>query len=292
MTLIVGVKCSDGIVLGADSKATYATPMGQSTISQDTVTKLHIANSRIVVGVSGPVGLGQSYSDEVDAYLAQNGQQVKWKSVAAAKTDLSQRFWKHAEPCWQRAAATVGVTGQQAALMQCLHYSAVAFEIDDEARLITFSQQCAAEEVTRDLPFVAIGSGQPQADPFLAFIRRIFWPSGLPTRTDGELACIWTLSEVIKHSPGGVGGAIQVVSFAKDKSRKWRAYELPKPEIDTHLQALTEMEMAMPSQLRISTTPVQPPSPSDTIPQPSEPVSAETQSAATTDEPARRTKPD
>lgn len=269
MTLIVGVKCSDGIVLGADSKATYATTTGQSTISQDTVTKLHIATNRIVIGVSGPIGLGQSYSDEVKAYLAQNGQQVKWKSVAQAKTDLSQRFWKHAEICWQRAGVTAGVIGQQAAYMQCVHSTAVAFEIADEPHLLTFSHQCAAEEVTKDLPFTAIGSGQPQADPFLAFIRRIFWPSGLPTLTDGQLACIWTLSEVIKHSPGGVGGDIQVVVLAKEKS-KWKAYELAKPDIDTHLQALAEMEAEMPLQLKITLTPESPATADESIPQPSE----------------------
>jgi ATP-dependent protease HslVU (ClpYQ) peptidase subunit len=267
MTLIVGVKCSDGIVLGADSKATYATPMGQSTISQDTVTKLHIANNRIVVGVSGPIGLGQSYSDEVDAYLVQSGQQVKWKSVAAAKTDLIQRFWKHAGPCWQRAGATAGVIGQQAALMQCLHYSAVAFAIEHEPHLITFSHQCEAEEVTKDLPFAAIGSGQPQADSFLAFIRRIFWPSGLPTMTDGQLACIWTLKEVIAHSPGGVGGDIQVVVMSEEK-HKWKAAELPRVEIENHLQAITEMEDGMRKQRLASTTP----SAAEEIPEPADPI--------------------
>ena len=272
MTLIVGVKCSDGIVLGADSKATYATTMGQSTISQDTVTKLHIATNRIVVGVSGPIGLGQSYSDEVDSYLAQNSYQVKWKSVAAAKTDLSQRFWKHAEPCWQRAAATVGVIGPQAAAMQCAHSTAIAFEIADEPHLITFSHQCAAEEVTKDLPFTAIGSGQPQADPFLAFIRRIFWPSGLPTLTDGQLACIWTLSEVIKHSPGGVGGDIQVVLLTKEKHR-WKSSELARVEIDTHLQALSAMEDEMRKHLKLATSP----SIAATIPEPTEPIEDEEQ---------------
>lgn len=267
MTLIVGVKCSDGIVLGADSKATYATTTGQSTISQDTVTKLHIANNRIVVGVSGPIGLGQSYSDEVDSYLVQNALQVKWKSVAVAKTELSQRFWKHAEPCWQRAATTAGVIGQQAAYMQCVHSTAVAFEIADEPHLITFSHQCAAEEVTKDLPFTAIGSGQPQADPFLAFIRRIFWPSGLPTLTDGQIACIWTLKEVITHSPGGVGGDIQLVILSKDKN-KWKASELPRIEIENHLQALSEMEVEMRKHLKLDAAPSTPVA----IPEPAEPT--------------------
>ena len=55
MTLIVGVKCSDGIVLGADSSATYTTQLAQQlTIRQDTVTKLHIASEKIIVSVFWP----------------------------------------------------------------------------------------------------------------------------------------------------------------------------------------------------------------------------------------------
>ncbi len=35
MTLIIGIKCSDGIVMGADGAATFAT-LGQPTIRQET----------------------------------------------------------------------------------------------------------------------------------------------------------------------------------------------------------------------------------------------------------------
>lgn len=95
-------------------------------------------------------------------------------------------------------------------------------------------------------------------------------PSGLPTVTDGQLACIWTLSEVIKHSPGGVGGAIQVVVLTKEKS-KWKAYELTKPDLDTHLQAPAVMEAQMPLQLKITPTTETPASPDQAIPRPTEP---------------------
>ena len=103
MTLIVGVKCSDGIVLGADSTATLGIPLGGSTIRQDTVTKLHIASGKLVIGVSGPVSLSQSYSDEIDAYISLKGLKITWKNVAEAKAELVKLLWKHAKPAWERA---------------------------------------------------------------------------------------------------------------------------------------------------------------------------------------------
>ncbi len=63
MTLIVGLKCSDGIVLGADGAATLGV-MGHQTARQ-TTKKLTILSESVVVGVSGPVGLAQRVAGEV-----------------------------------------------------------------------------------------------------------------------------------------------------------------------------------------------------------------------------------
>jgi ATP-dependent protease HslVU (ClpYQ) peptidase subunit len=63
MTLIVGIKCRNGIVMGADGAATLGA-LGQQTIRQET-EKLDILENRIIVGVSGPVGLGQRIRAEI-----------------------------------------------------------------------------------------------------------------------------------------------------------------------------------------------------------------------------------
>lgn len=244
MTLIVGVKCSDGIVLGADSAATYVTQLGQATIRQETVTKLHISENKIVIGVSGPISLSQSYSDELDAYINSRGKKIVWRNVAEAKKEITAMLWKHAGPAWDRAGVVVRAVGG-AAHGECLHSSAAAFAIDDEPHLIQFSMQCNAEEVTKDLPFVALGSGQPAADTFLAFVRRIFWTSGLPSLIDGQIAAVWTLDEVIKTNPGGVGGAVKVVVLKKDDKGRWRCDELTDGEIDVHRQMIADIERRM-----------------------------------------------
>ena len=58
MTLILGIRCTDGIVLGADGSATLGA-LGTYTARQQSVKKLRIVRDKIVFGLSGPVGLGQ-----------------------------------------------------------------------------------------------------------------------------------------------------------------------------------------------------------------------------------------
>ena len=55
MTLIIGVRCSDGVVIGADGAATLGSTLGGPTVMQP-VTKLQILEGTIVMGVSGQVG--------------------------------------------------------------------------------------------------------------------------------------------------------------------------------------------------------------------------------------------
>lgn len=263
MTLIVGVKCLDGIVLGADSAATFGTQLGQQhTIRQETATKLHIASNKIVIAVSGPVSLSQSYSDEIDAHIQSKGFKISWRNVAEAKKDIRNMFWKHAEEVWKKAEVVARVAGPQAAVGECNHASAAAFAIGDEPHLIQFSTQCNAEEVTSDLPFVSIGSGQPSADPFLAFIRRIFWPSGLPSLIDGQIATVWTLEEVIKTNPGGVGGEVRVAVLKKDSKGNWRCDHLSSQEIDVHRQLIADIESKMREAVNPALTEPIPPPPS------------------------------
>ena len=269
MTLIVGVKCQEGIVLGADSTATYATPLGQPTIRQDTATKLHIATDtspKLAIAVSGPISLSQSYCDEVDAYVRGHGNRITWRNIQQAKTQLTEMFWKHAGPTWQRGAVVAGVIGQAAAIKECGHHTATMFAIDDVPHLIQFSAHCNPEEVTQDLPFVSLGSGQLSADPFLAFIRRIFWPTGLPPLLDGKIATIWTLDEVIKHTPGGIGGNVRVSVLEKDRNNHWKCSELTQEEIDDHREALDETEKRMRER---------PPQAAEPLPEP-EPAAAQT----------------
>lgn len=64
MTLIVGIKSKEGIVLAADGAATLGS-MGNRTVIQS-VKKLSTIQDKIIVGVSGSVGLSQRINGVVD----------------------------------------------------------------------------------------------------------------------------------------------------------------------------------------------------------------------------------
>lgn len=261
MTLIVGIKCADGVVLGADSAATYATALGQQhTIKQQTSRKLDIIGADVVFGLSGPVGLGQSYKDDIASFVKTKGNRASWKSIGQAKQFFTDTMWKHAGPAWDRARVVAQTTGAQVAMQDSAAQTVVAFPVGDEPCLVQFTPQCQPEEATAGLPFLSIGSGQPVADPFLAFIRRVFWPQQPPSLSDGILATLWTITHTIQAQPGGVALPIRIVTLKKNKNDKWRAEELPEGELGEHQQMieLTEEEMRRAKDTFFETEPTSP----------------------------------
>ena len=120
--------------------------------------------------------------------------------------------------------------------------SVLALPLDGEPRLFQFDHQCAPEEASEDLPFIAIGSGEAIADPFLAFLRRIFWPTTLPSLVDGVFAAFWTLQHAIDVNPGGVAEPKQIITIAKDAAGKVSARELPDDELEDHVEAVRAAE--------------------------------------------------
>jgi Proteasome subunit len=242
VTLIVGIRCSDGVVLGADGAATLGA-MGAQTAQQKTVKKLSILKRKIVVGVSGPVGIGQRVraliEDEYDAGV------YKDKRPEDVMTLMRNKFWSGVVgPEWACASATAGVVGGHIAATSANGSILVALPLRAKAELIQFDHQCAPEMATAELPFVAIGGGQGIADPFLAFIRRIFWPTGCPSISDALFSTIWTLRHAIETNPGGVADPMQIVVLEK-KGGDWEARELTQPEIEQHIEAIADAESSL-----------------------------------------------
>lgn len=56
MTLLIGILCADGVVIGSDSAATLG-----SGVLQTPVQKVHVVNDSVLVATAGNVGLGQRF---------------------------------------------------------------------------------------------------------------------------------------------------------------------------------------------------------------------------------------
>jgi hypothetical protein len=159
-------------------------------------------------------------------------------------TIIRQAIWeKHIGPELQAASVAQKVIGP-IAMESALASTVAALPINYRPCLFQFDQQGTPEEATSDLPFVAIGSGQTIADPFLAFLRRIFWQSKLPTLPDGIFAALWILEHAIQISPGGVAGPKDIVVLEK-KDKEFKARKLIPEEFQEHLEAISAAEKSL-----------------------------------------------
>jgi 20S proteasome alpha/beta subunit len=205
VTLIVGVLCSDGVVLAADSAVTLGSSGNHSTIRQS-ARKLTIFDRCGVIGVSGPVGLSQRFGAEVEEIWRRKV--LSGKQPVEVLPIVGERLKVHIVPELQAAQYLRGVTGD---VTSALSTTVLAIPVAKKPRLFSFDNQGAGEMASEDVPFVAIGSGQPIADPFLAFLKRVFWKSAAPTIADGIFAATWVLDHAIETNPGGVAAPVQIV---------------------------------------------------------------------------------
>ena len=239
MTLIVGIKCQDGVVMAADSAATFTTPPGEPTVCQ-TCKKLSVIGADLIIGTSGPVGLAQSFCQEIGVLLSRNHSRCYWKTPLDARKALSSAMWEYAEKEWQRAALVAQATRQPQPTFSTL----IALRTTDVPSLIEFDQKCSPEEATDDLPYKCIGVGQRLADTFLAFTRRVLWPPGLPKLEHAVFYAYWAVSEAIKVSPGWLAAPVQIMTLAKS-GESWIACELDESQLGEHPQFMEEVERAM-----------------------------------------------
>lgn len=194
------------------------------------------------MGVSGPVGLGQLYVDSIQQLCSDPSLINDQISVAG-----TQRLIKRAvQNDFMDALNTVKqvylpVVGPNA-INQVNTHSLIALPVGPSQTPTLFQMDMSGtvEAATPDLPTVAAGSGQAIADPFLTFLRRIFWHDQPPTVSSGIFAVTWTLHQAIEVSPGGLSGPIEIAVVDAGGARM-----LPEGEVDYHLQTVAEYEKQM-----------------------------------------------
>lgn len=253
MTVVIGLKCSEGIVVGSDGEATLGT-MGLRTIVQPTA-KLSLIENKAIFGFSGPVGLSQLFYDRTYNTCAA----IQDIGLPEVCRRLRAGFLQDANISFQVAALARNVVGNVAA-ENIASQTLVALAVQGQPELIQFDYQCHPEWTTDELPFVSIGSGQAIADPFLAWIRYVFWRRRLPTLAEGRFTVYWTLTHVIRTAPGGIGPPIQMATLER-KQDSVTARELSEAELEEHKVAISEYEGIIKELFGLQRGEAQPPPP-------------------------------
>jgi 20S proteasome alpha/beta subunit len=193
MTVLVGILCQDGVVIGSDSCATFVA--GQMrTIEQRTVKKVRNIGTDVIIAGTGHVGLGQRFLDVVTKDRI-NGQYPRNNAI-----DVCREISKKTTTDF---SSTQADRNQFGALM--------AFWSKEGPSLCEFQARDFQPELKNDeIWYVSMGSGQPITDPFLGFLRRVFWKDKRPRVKEAIFAVTWALEHTIDLNPGGINGPSQI----------------------------------------------------------------------------------
>jgi len=162
---------------------------------------------------------------------------------------ITARIVDQVKKLFDSANAVAPLVGQQAAGATVLCKSLVAFPFKGQPRLFQFDYSGAPEEATKDLPFVALGSGQRIGDPFLALLKRVLWSDAEPSVAEGRFAAAWTIVHVAKTNPGGVALPLQMATLSmKDGKPQIEFTNDPKE----HHEATEAAEAALRLHVRLS----------------------------------------
>lgn len=227
MTILVGVKCTDGIVIGADSMTTSA--MGTSPLVQvPEADKLQPLGADAILACTGQIGLSQRVKLVADELY--RGRQFKGSAIvsAAVLTGLVLDDFN---------ASHVPRHPQHG-----LNFGALlGIVIEGEPHLIEFATTDFQPELKEGKSFyVSMGSGQLLADPFLTFVKRVLWRDTMPTVERAKIGVIWALKYTIGLAAGGVGGAMRLGVIRSQPDGGWQANVLD--DVQEQEQYINELE--------------------------------------------------
>ncbi len=231
MTILIGILCQDGVVVGSDSSATFVSGH-QRTIEQKCKKIEVLSRGHVILAGTGGIGMGQRFSNIVEEYFENTNNRNKL--AISIVTDLSvqgiQDFKSTDAP--QNFGALLAFCAKKSAKSSKKHFTLCEFD----------DQKFQPELKTDNLWYVAMGSGQVICDPFLGFQRRVFWKNDKPPlRSDGVFATIWTLQHAIDLNPGGIKDPIEVAVLENNENGAV-ARMLGEGELDEHRSNIVGLE--------------------------------------------------
>jgi 20S proteasome alpha/beta subunit len=273
MTVIVGILCSDGVVIGSDS-ALAVGRVGRYTIERQegSVFKIEIIEDNIITAFTGAAGLAQRFNDlvattirelrrpyvqprlpsgigpvgsPVQLILFRNNFQGKVPYDEIAPVEIGRIISQLAINDFQKTPSTL----QQQPTIGWGFGALFAFVSGAEPQLIDFDSVQFHPEL-KGLPdpkragqdriwrCVSMGAGQAMADAFLAHSYRLLFDQEAPTIKTAKLVVAWTIKHVIRYNAGLVGGELQLAILEKRDDGTWIAHHEDPGETEQQVDSI------------------------------------------------------
>lgn len=228
MTLIVGLRCQDGVVIGSDSSTTFTTSIPNLNTIEQPTKKVSIIENKIIVAGTGQVGLGQRFNATVEKSWGEG----IFKGTNNTPLEIAKRLCAAGIKDFAETQARPGQYGALVAYPCGKKYCLCEFSVSD------FQPELKDEKIW----YVSMGSGQSIADPFLGLLRKVFWKSSPPKLPEGIFAVAWTLQHGIELNSGGINGPWQIAVLTPDDKADLRARLLDDAELAEHVDNVRGVE--------------------------------------------------
>jgi 20S proteasome alpha/beta subunit len=223
MTVIVGLRCADGVVIGADSSATFGPNMMMKTIEQ-AVQKVFVIENRYLLAGTGEIGLCQRFAEVIRQAHLKN-------TLKGSHVDIGKIICQNAREDFASTGVQEGRFG-----------GLVAYPIHKETCLCEFAvKDLQPEWKEGKMWFSSMGSGQAITDPFLGLLRKVFFPETVPSVTEGIFIAMWALQHAIELNPGGINGPAQI-AVLRNTDGKPEAKLLDDSELQEHIANVAAAE--------------------------------------------------
>ena len=238
MTAVVGVICSDGVVIGTDSSATMGPRTNVPSIEHP-IDKLHILDNKVIIAGTGSVGHGQRFEQII---------KNQWEKLLFAHNKRLSAV----EVCTK--LSKYGIDDFLLTRSVGAYGTLVAFPHKSGPILCEFTVEDFQPElkVSDNICWCSMGSTQMITDPFLAFLGSILWSNrGQPTVRQAMLAVTWTLDHAIELNPGGVKEPVKM-AVLKNGDLGYSAVFVTKDELEEHRGWIKEAKESMGNELLVA----------------------------------------
>ena len=270
MTVLVGILCSDGVVIGSDSAFASGVIPGHFTMEQqDKALKIELIGTDAITATTGFVGLAHRFNEQISVlfpalkekfYIGEMLQRTPHLCTPIQQSLLGQvkqddiPFNKLSTVGLARIISQVVIADFQKTKSALQNVPAtgwglgalLAFVKDDVPQLVEFDPLQFHPEV-KGLPdpkrgdrvyrAVSMGAMTSMSDPFLAHAYRVLFGERIPTVDRAKLVVAWTIDHVTKYNFGTVGGKLQLAVLEKTKDT-WTAHHSDPGEIEQQVEGL------------------------------------------------------
>ena len=232
MTIIIGLLCDGGVVIGADSSATMGAALTGRTIEQPT-HKISVVDSSVIVAGTGAVGLNQRFVEIVKRLQAEG----IFKSADMPHIEVGKRLAAEARRDFDATGAFKQRQDAAGVYAVCDYGALVAFWKHGKGHLLELEVGTLQPEFKSDegLWWVSMGSGQPIVDPFLGLMSKAFCSTARPQLPIGRFITSWALNHAIELNVGGINAPQAIAVLSTEGGKQPVARLLHDEELQEHL---------------------------------------------------------